>query len=93
MVNFAFLDWFWLILFILLMVFSGVLFYRLGKRSLADFFLAGRGLPWWLPAASVYATHSATDTPMWISFGIYKYVMRVICYTYFSAWCEISAFA
>ncbi len=93
MVNFAFLDWFWLIAFILLMVFCGVLFYRLGKRSLSDFFLAGRGLPWWLPAASVYATHSATDTPMWISGVIYKYGLRGIWYTFFSAWCAISAFA
>ena len=93
MVNFAFLDWFWLIAFIILMVFCGVLFYRLGKRSLSDFFLAGRGLPWWLPAASVYATHSATDTPMWISGVIYKYGLRGIWYTFFSAWCAISAFA
>ena len=43
------------------------LFYRLGKRSQADFFLAGRGLPWWLPASSVFATHTATDTPIWIT--------------------------
>jgi len=93
MVNFAWLDWFWLVAFILLMVFCGVLFYQLGKRSLADFFLAGRGLPWWLPAASVYATHSATDTPMWVSGVIYKYGLRGIWYTFFSAWCAISAFA
>ena len=67
MVVFTFWDWLWLILYILVMVFSGVLFYTLGKRSESDFFLAGRGLPWWLPASSVYATHTATDTPMWMS--------------------------
>ena len=93
MVNFAFLDWFWLIVFIVLMIVCGALFYRLGKRSMSDFFLAGRGLPWWLPAASVYATHSATDTPMWVSGVIYKYGLRGIWYTFFSAWCAISAFA
>ena len=49
MVVFSFLDWFWLVAFIVLMVGSGVRFYRLGKRSESDFFLAGRGLPWWLP--------------------------------------------
>jgi SSS family solute:Na+ symporter len=91
--SFAWLDWFWLVAFILLMVFCGVLFYRLGKRSMSDFFLAGRGLPWWLPASSVYATHSATDTPMWISGVIYEHGMRGIWYTFFSAWCAISAFA
>lgn len=45
MVHFAFLDWFWVVAFILLMIGSGALFYRLGKRYESDFFLAGRGLP------------------------------------------------
>jgi len=92
MVTFGILDWFWLTTFILLMIGCGVLFYRLGKRSESDFFLAGRGLPWWLPAASVYATHTATDTPMWVSGVIYKHGFSGIWYTFFSAWCAISAF-
>jgi SSS family solute:Na+ symporter len=92
MVTFTLLDWIWIIVFLLLMIFSGALFYRLGKRSESDFFLAGRGLPWWLPASSVYATHTATDTPMWVSGVIYKYGLRGIWYTFFSAWCAISAF-
>ena len=92
MVVFGFLDWFWLVAFILLMVASGILFYRLGKRSESDFFLAGRGLPWWLPASSVYATHTATDTPMWVSGVIYKHGFTGLWYTFFSAWCAISAF-
>lgn len=92
MVAFEFLDWFWLILFLILMVGCGVLFYRLGKRSESDFFLAGRGLPWWLPASSVYATHTATDTPMWVTGVIYRYGLSGLWYTFFSAWCAISAF-
>ncbi len=32
MVEFSFLDWLWLVLFVILMIFCGVLFYRLGKR-------------------------------------------------------------
>ena len=72
-VLFTWLDWLWVVAFLLLMIVSGVLFYRLGKRSQSDFFLAGRGLPWWLPASSVYATHTATDTPMWITGVIYRY--------------------
>jgi solute:Na+ symporter, SSS family len=93
MVHFAFLDWFWVIAFVVLMTICGILFYNLGKRSMADFFLAGRGLPWWLPATSVYATHTATDTPIWVSGVIYQYGLRGIWYTFFSAWCAISAFA
>lgn len=92
MITFQFLDWLWIVLFILIMVFAGILFYRLGKRSESDFFLAGRGLPWWLPASSVYATHTATDTPMWVTGVIYRYGFAGIWYTFFSAWCAISAF-
>jgi solute:Na+ symporter, SSS family len=93
MVHFAYLDWFWVIAFILLMTVCGVLFYKLGKRSMSDFFLAGRGLPWWLPATSVYATHTATDTPIWVSGVVYQHGLRGLWYTFFSAWCAISAFA
>ena len=93
MVTFQFLDWFWLVAYVAIMVGCGILFYKLGKRSMADFFLAGRGLPWWLPASSVYATHTATDTPMWVSGVIYQHGLRGIWYTFFSAWCAISAFA
>jgi len=92
MVHFAFLDWFWLIAFIVLMIGSGALFYRLGKRSESDFFLAGRGLPWWLPASSVYATHTATDTPMWVAGVVYKYGLAGLWYGFYAAWCAVSAF-
>ena len=81
MVHFAFLDWFWVVAFIILMTVCGILFYRLGKRSMADFFLAGRGLPWWLPATSVYATHTATDTPIWVSGVVCQYSLRGLWYT------------
>lgn len=92
MVHFAFLDWFWLVAFIVLMIGSGALFYRLGKRSESDFFLAGRGLPWWLPASSVYATHTATDTPMWVAGVVYKYGLAGLWYGFYAAWCAVSAF-
>ncbi|HUU28179.1 MAG TPA: sodium:solute symporter [archaeon] len=92
MITFTFLDWFWVVAYILLMVVCGVLFYRLASRSESDFFLAGRGLPWWLPASSVYATHTATDTPIWMGGVIYRYGLRGIWYSFFCAWCAISAF-
>lgn len=91
MISFEFLDWLWLVLFVMLMVFFGSYFYKLGKRSESDFFLAGRGLPWWLPASSVYATHTATDTPIWVTGIVYKYGLAGLWYAFFSAWCAISA--
>ncbi len=92
MVQFTALDWFWVLAYLLLMVGCGVLFYRLARRSESDFFLAGRGLPWWLPASSVFATHTATDTPMWIAGIVYQHGLRGIWYaSLFPAWCAVSA--
>jgi len=92
MITFQLLDWIWLILFSLLMVFFGIYFYRFGKRSQSDYFLADRGLPWWLPASSVYATHTATDTPIWVAGVVYKYGFAGLWYAFYAAWCAISAF-
>ncbi|MDX2473032.1 MAG: Na+:solute symporter [Candidatus Krumholzibacteria bacterium] len=92
MANFTNLDIFWAVAFLLLMVGGAAFFYRLARRSESDFFLAGRGLPWWLPAASVFSTHTATDTPMWITGVIYQHGLRGLWYTFFTAWTAIGAF-
>ncbi|PIV80750.1 sodium:solute symporter [bacterium CG17_big_fil_post_rev_8_21_14_2_50_64_8] len=92
MVHFNWLDIFWAVAFLLLMVGGAAFFYRLARRSESDFFLAGRGLPWWLPASSVFSTHTATDTPMWITGVIYANGLRGIWYTFFTAWTAIGAF-
>ena len=90
--RFTGLDIFWAVAFLLLMVGGAAFFYRLARRSESDFFLAGRGLPWWLPAASVFSTHTATDTPLWITGVIYANGLRGLWYTFFSAWTAIGAF-
>ena len=91
MVHFAPLDYFWTIAYLVLMIGAGTIFYRLGKRSESDFFLAGRGLPWWLPATSNFATHTATDTPMWFSGLVYQKGLYGMWYSLFAGWCAISA--
>ena len=92
MARFTWIDIFWASAFLLLMVGGAALFYRLARRGESDFFLAGRGLPWWLPASSVFSTHTATDTPMWISGVIYQHGLRGLWYTFFTAWTGIGAF-
>lgn len=92
MVDFTGLDWFWTGAFLLLMVGGAFFFYRLARRSESDFFLAGRGLPWWLPASSVFSTHTATDTPMWVTGVIYAHGLRGLWYTFFTAWTAIASF-
>ena len=71
---------------------SAFYFYRLARRSESDFFLAGRGLPWWLPASSVFSTHTATDTPMWVAGVVYAHGLRGLWYTFFAAWTSVGAF-
>lgn len=90
--RFTTLDYVWAAAFLLLMVGGAFFFYRLARRSESDFFLAGRGLPWWLPASSVFSTHTATDTPMWITGVIYANGLRGLWYTFFSAWTAVGAF-
>ncbi len=92
MIHFTALDIFWTAAFLLLMVGGAFVFYRLARRSESDFFLAGRGLPWWLPAASVFSTHTATDTPMWIAGVLYVHGLRGLWYTFFAAWTAVAAF-
>jgi Na+/proline symporter len=92
MAKFTILDVFWAVAFLLLMVGGAFFFYRLARRSESDFFLAGRGLPWWLPASSVFSTHTATDTPMWVTGVIYANGLRGLWYTFFTAWTAIGAF-
>ncbi|HSW28081.1 MAG TPA: hypothetical protein VLH75_01190 [Longimicrobiales bacterium] len=74
------------------MVGGAAFFYRLARRSESDFFLAGRRLPWWLPAASVFSTHTATDTPMWVTGTVYAHGLRGLWYTFFAAWTSVAAF-
>jgi Na+/proline symporter len=91
-IHFTPLDWFWAGALLLLMVGGAFFFYRLARRSESDFFLAGRGLPWWLPAASVFSTHTATDTPMWVTGVVYAHGLRGLWYTFFAAWTAVGAF-
>jgi Na+/proline symporter len=91
-ILFSVVDWAWTLAFLLLMVGGAFFFYRLARRSESDFFLAGRGLPWWLPASSVFSTHTATDTPMWVTGVIYAHGLRGLWYTFFTAWTAVGAF-
>jgi SSS family solute:Na+ symporter len=91
-IHFTALDWFWTGAFLLLMVGGAFFFYRLARRSESDFFLAGRGLPWWLPASSVFSTHTATDTPMWVTGTVYAHGLRGLWYTFFAAWTAVASF-
>ncbi len=42
----------------------GILFSRRAGRSLNEFFISGRALPWWIAGTSMVATTFAADTPL-----------------------------
>lgn len=40
---------------------------RRGARNMAEFFVAGRAIPWWLAATSMAATTFNVDTPLYVA--------------------------
>ncbi|HEX2187250.1 MAG TPA: sodium:solute symporter family protein [Longimicrobiaceae bacterium] len=57
-------DWLVVAAYFLVSGAIGLWFARRGGRSLADYFVSGRSLPWWLAGTSMVATTFAADTPL-----------------------------
>jgi SSS family transporter len=56
----------WLIIFGYLVMAAGIglTFRKRAGRSVTDYFLSGRSLPWWIAGTSMVATTFAADTPL-----------------------------
>ena len=52
------LDWAVVALYFLFMLVVGLYFMRRASRSMADYFVSGRDLPWWVIALSAVATYT-----------------------------------
>jgi SSS family solute:Na+ symporter len=65
--HLAGIDWFFIIVYILISISIGLYFSKRGRKSIGDYFASGRGLPWWLLGTSMVATTFAADTPLAIS--------------------------
>ena len=65
--HLAVIDWFFIILYLLISISIGIYFSKRGRKSVSDYFASGRGLPWWLLGTSMVATTFAADTPLAIS--------------------------
>ncbi|MDP1568539.1 MAG: sodium:solute symporter family protein [Vicinamibacterales bacterium] len=61
------LDWGFIVASFLVSIGIGLAMSRRGGRSVADYFLTGRSLPWWLAGTSMVATTFAADTPLAVS--------------------------
>src|SRR5579872_186282 len=58
------LDWFWIALYFAANAAIGLYYRARAGKSVDEFFLSGRNVPWWLAGTSMVATTFAADTPL-----------------------------
>ena len=58
------LDIFVIILYLVVILAVGLLFGRRAGKSVEEYFISGRALPWWIAGTSMVATTFAADTPL-----------------------------
>ncbi len=61
------LDWAVVAVYLAGTLVLGLWVARRGAGSLAEFFVGGRGIPWWLAATSMAATTFNVDTPLYVA--------------------------
>ncbi|APB34103.1 transporter, SSS family protein [Gloeomargarita lithophora Alchichica-D10] len=59
-------DWMVVGIYLVFSLLLGLYLSRRGTRSLVDFFVSGRSLPWWLAGTSMAATTFSIDTPLYV---------------------------
>jgi Na+/proline symporter len=60
----ALIDWIIIIAYLLLSLVIGLMYKDRAGKSMSDFFLGGRNLPWYIAGISMVATTFAADTPL-----------------------------
>ncbi|HLK50556.1 MAG TPA: sodium:solute symporter family protein [Bryobacteraceae bacterium] len=58
------LDWCWIGLYFLGNLAIGLVYRARAGKSVSEYFLSGRNVPWWLAGTSMVATTFAADTPL-----------------------------
>jgi SSS family solute:Na+ symporter len=58
------IDWTIIALYFLISLAIGLYYSRRAGKDVAEYFLSGRDLPWWLAGTSMVATTFAADTPL-----------------------------
>jgi SSS family solute:Na+ symporter len=66
-------DWLVIALYFVISAGIGLAYTKKASRSLADYFVSGRSLPWWLAGTSMVATTFAADTPLVVAGLVSKY--------------------
>ncbi|MCB0801936.1 MAG: Na+:solute symporter [Flavobacteriales bacterium] len=60
-------DWIIIASYLLMSLGIGLYYKNQASKSLSDFFLGGRKLPWYIAGISMVATTFAADTPLWVT--------------------------
>ena len=71
--HLVFSDWLVIALYFVVSAAIGLAYTRKAGQSLADYFVSGRSLPWWLAGTSMVATTFAADTPLVVAGLVAKY--------------------
>jgi SSS family solute:Na+ symporter len=71
--HLEFSDWLIIALYFVVSAAIGLAYTRKASQSLADYFVSGRSLPWWLAGTSMVATTFAADTPLVVAGLVAKY--------------------
>lgn len=71
--EFTLLDWAIMIGYVLVTLGVGFAFSRRAGKSLDEFFISGRSLPWWIAGTSMVATTFAADTPLAVTGLVIKH--------------------
>src|SRR5713101_2361197 len=58
------IDWLVIGAYFALNIGIGFYYFRRASKSVSEFFLSGRNVPWWLAGTSMVATTFAADTPL-----------------------------
>lgn len=66
------IDWWIIGIYIAITVSVGLYFSKRASRSMKDFFISGRSLPWWLAGTSIVATSFAADTPLAVTEMVWR---------------------
>ena len=66
------IDWIVVALYFLFMLVVGLYFMRRASRSVADYFISGRDLPWWVIALSAVATYTDAGLAPAVTMLVYQ---------------------
>jgi SSS family solute:Na+ symporter len=69
--NFTFLDWSAIVLYLGITLALGLYFRSRSGKSVDDYFVSGRNVSWWLAGTSMVATTFAADTPLVVTGLVY----------------------